>query len=469
MKSQNEYDVLLKKIVALAELKKMSDAGKYYRIGGLIKQNSKEVGRGDSIIEKLSKDLQRKYAKGFSIANLSNMQQFYQKYRNAPTLYKYAEKLEWNKNITLLSIHDLKETEYYLKAASEEKMSNSILKERIEKDAYYEYINTVENKNYKIEIEKVSIKNYKSLVNIEIVGPSRFSVFAGANSSGKSNILEAIEFLFHSMKINGKEVFNVFGGEDGVLNYNEQLKKNKNLFINIEFLDRTNFTVKYDGKDFQNDFSVSTKLNDRFYNAFTRLFIEKSKRSESKLKPSNKLWFDASNLSAILKNILMDLNKKEEMIEWLSLFIPGLSNITVESDKLNGKEDLFIFENNTKKPFTGNLISDGTYNIIALLTLIYQKDSPQFLCIEEPENGLNPKVLKEIVKLFRKICKEEGHYIWISTHSQTIVSELTPDELILVDKHDGKTQIKQFQGQKFDNIPMDEAWLNNILDGGLPW
>jgi predicted ATPase len=469
MKSRNEYDILLRKVIALAGLKKISEASKYYRIGELIKQNSKEAGRGGNVIEKLSKDLQKKYGGGFSKANLSNMQQFYQKYRNAQNLYKYAEKLEWNKNITLLSIHDLKETEYYLKIASEEKMSNSVLKERIDKDAYYEYVKAVGKESYKIEIKKVSVKNYKSLVDIDIVNPSRFTVFAGANSSGKSNILESIEFLFHSMKIKGKEIFNVFGGEEGVLNYNEQLKKNKNLLVNIELSDLTNFKIQYDGTELQNEFSVSEKLNDKFYKSYTRLFIEKSKRNESKLKSPDKLWFDASNLSYILKNILSNPDKKEDILEWLRLFIPGLSNIKVESDKLNGKEEMFIYEKNSKKPFTGNLISDGTYNIIALLTLLYQNDLPQFLCIEEPENGLNPKVLTEIVKLFRKICEKEGYYIWVSTHSQSIVSELTPDELIIVDKHDGKTNIKQFSGQKFDNIPLDEAWLNNILEGGLPW
>ncbi|MFH2141117.1 MAG: AAA family ATPase [Bacteroidota bacterium] len=469
MKSLEEYDLLLKKIIELVELKKISDVNKYYRIGELIKQNGKEVGRGSNIIERLSKDLLEKCGKGFSISNLSNMQQFYQKYRNVPVLYKYAEKLEWNKNITLLSIYDLKETEYYLKFASNEKMSNSSLKKKIDEGAYDEYIKTVEDDNYKIEIKKIRIQNYKSLVDIEIRKPSRFSVFAGANSCGKSNILEALEFLFHSRKINGKEVFNVFGGEEGVLNYNEQLKKNKNLFINIELSDLTNFTLKYDGKELQNDFSVSEKLNEQFYYSFTRLFIEKSKRSESKLKSPDKLWFDASNISNILKNILIDTNKKEDILDWLKLFIPGLSNIEIKTDNLSGKEELLIFEKDSDKPFTGNLISDGTNNIIALLTLIYQGDHPKFLCIEEPENGLNPKVIKEFVKLFRRICEEEGHYIWLSTHSQTVVSELISDELIIVDKQDGKTHIKQFSGQKFDNISMDEAWLNNILDGGLPW
>ncbi len=151
------------------------------------------------------------------------------------------------------------------------------------------------------------------------------------------------------------------------------------------------------------------------------------------------------------------------------MLIPGFENIEIASAPLSGTDSLIIYEKGTKKPYTKNLLSDGTYNILALLTAVYQSDEPQFLCIEEPENGLNPKVQKELVNLFRQKCEEEGHYIWLNTHSQTIVNQLTVKELILVDKVDGATQIKQLTD--FDNhgLPMDEAWLTNSLGGGIPW
>ena len=115
------------------------------------------------------------------------------------------------------------------------------------------------------------------------------------------------------------------------------------------------------------------------------------------------------------------------------------------------------------------LISDGTYNILALIAAIYQSDTPQFLCIEESENGLNPKVVKELVNLFRQKCKEKGHYIWLNTHSQTFVAELTTDEIILVDKVDGNTITKQVKGMDLHGLRMDEALMTNALGGGIPW
>ena len=178
---------------------------------------------------------------------------------------------------------------------------------------------------------------------------------------------------------------------------------------------------------------------------------------------------DASNLEKVLKRILKDEQKREEITEWLQLLVPGFERIEVHSDTISGTDTFLIYEKGTDKPFTKSLISDGTYHILALLTAVYQSDEPQFLCIEEPENGLNPKVVRELVGLFRSQCEEKGHYIWLNTHSQTLVAALEPKEIILVDKVDGATQIKQLRDMDLHGLPMDEAWLTNALGGGLPW
>ncbi|MBK9015266.1 MAG: AAA family ATPase [Saprospiraceae bacterium] len=154
----------------------------------------------------------------------------------------------------------------------------------------------------------------------------------------------------------------------------------------------------------------------------------------------------------------------------MELLIPGLEKVEVAKSDLSGDYFLSIFEKNLPDPIGKNLISDGTYNILALLTAVYQSDEPQFLCIEEPENGLNPYVVRTLVNFFRTVCEEKGHYIWLNTHSPTIVNELQPKELILIDKIEGITKAKQLDPNlKFKTMKLDEAWLTNSLGGGLPW
>jgi predicted ATPase len=66
-----------------------------------------------------------------------------------------------------------------------------------------------------------------------------------------------------------------------------------------------------------------------------------------------------------------------------------------------------VKERFSPKYFTKELISDGTYNILALLTAVFQSDEPQFLCIEEPENGLTPDVIKEMVNFSEMLVKKK--------------------------------------------------------------
>lgn len=330
-----------------------------------------------------------------------------------------------------------------------------------------------------MKIKKINIKNYKSLVDITIENPNPFSVFIGANASGKSNIFEALEFFYYLNKIDVYQLIRMFGGSSSILNFNMDSndvfkiemklpKESPSYIAPSDFLTgEFNFlSLRYGSTDSTQ--KESSDYKQFFYNFF-KLFINNEEQVKIKLKDNLKLSLDASNLEKIFKKILKSEDKKEDIIDWLQLFIPEFENIEIRSDELSGTDNLLVYEKSTKKPFAKHLISDGTYNILALLTAVYQADEPQFLCIEEPENGLNPKAIKELVYLFREQCKQKGHNIWLTTHSQSLVSVLKPEEIIVVDKIEGKTKIKQFQGKTFQGFKMDEAWLSNILGGGLPW
>lgn len=208
-----------------------------------------------------------------------------------------------------------------------------------------------------------------------------------------------------------------------------------------------------------------TEFN-QFIHNFSRVFP--SQKDRIKIKYKKWLNSDGSNLIPILKKILLDKDKNEEFKNWLDLFIPEFEHIEIGSD-LKGKSELRFYEKFSKISISPKLISDGTFNIVALLTAVYQSDEPQFLCIEEPENGLNPYVVRKLVDLFRNACEEKGHYIWINTHSQTLVECLQPEEIIVVDKINGETQVKQIKDMNLHGLDMAEVWLSGALGGGTPW
>lgn len=350
-----------------------------------------------------------------------------------------------------------------------------------------------------MKINKLTISNYKSIENLELNNLNNFSVFVGPNASGKSNIFEAIEFInisnttgnpFNSLRLFGKpeDVFNKNLISDFIININ--------FILNERIRPLLNLRGEYKGDEFSANNSSHDiasalfhdkdgslpeekfkfgKLTDsdksnlkQFYN-FTRLFIGNQKIKKNNYIDDLKLNADASNLELVLKRLLKSDHIKTEFLEELSLLIPGFENIEIRSDEISGSDTLLIYEKGTQKPFGKNLLSDGTYNIISLLTAVYQSEEPQFLCIEEPENGLNPFVAKEFVRIFRNACTEKGHFIWINTHSQSILSELKQQEVIIVDKINGGTIAKQITDIDLHGLKMDEALFTNVLGGGTPW
>ena len=320
-----------------------------------------------------------------------------------------------------------------------------------------------------MNIKRLVIENFKSIERIELVEPNPFTVFVGPNGSGKSNIFEALEFVNQRFKASLDEVLRQFGGTDKIIPRNggdisrfyfKAQYDEENVFSEIKFVynkisDRTHIPIV---------FELPLETYEKFNENFSRIFINNTKPTRTYYQDDSSLNFAATNLEPVLKRILQNKALRDEIFEWLDLFIPGFKAVEVDD-----RNELHWFEEHTANYFTKDLISDGTYNILALLTAVYQSEEPQFLCIEEPENGLHPEVILSLIGFFRRQCEEKGHYIWLNTHSETVVKLLTTSEIVLVNKQNGATITKQVKGMNTYSLTTDEAWLTGALGGGLAW
>jgi hypothetical protein len=372
-----------------------------------------------------------------------------------------------------------------------------------------------------MNIKKLQIKNFKSLVDFELEDLKPFCAFVGPNASGKSNIFEALEFTNYVLSstkyiynnridlryfggntilsFNAREITSIGGvaygnmrktdiafyyefDEGVLLKFYIPISESDNLnarIVPVAVKPDSNFrrgsgpTGLIDEENAQrlvsevNEDSIEYgKNNNAFADNFGRVFIGKSSLLRFPSNPG-RLAADASNLSQILGQILENKDNRKDFIEWLRILIPEFKDIEVKKSNLDGSYDFFIYEKGSQKPFPRTLISDGTYNILSLMAAVYQSNQPQFLCIEEPENGLHPQAIELMVEFFREKCEEEGHHIWLNTHSPTLVRSLEIDEIILVNKINGATTAKQFTKKLNIDIRTDEAWLTNALGGGV--
>jgi predicted ATPase len=80
-------------------------------------------------------------------------------------------------------------------------------------------------------------------------------------------------------------------------------------------------------------------------------------------------------------------------------------------------------------------MSEGLLYYLAFAALRHI-DPVSLLLVEEPENGLHPARIAEVVKILRAIVEETGTQVIMATHSPLVVNELRPEEVSVVTRSD---------------------------------
>jgi Fe-S cluster assembly ATPase SufC len=77
-------------------------------------------------------------------------------------------------------------------------------------------------------------------------------------------------------------------------------------------------------------------------------------------------------------------------------------------------------------------LSDGTLIVLAYLAILYAPQPPAFLLIEEPENGIHPARIDDVIKILKELVFEQGKtQVILTTHSSYVVNLFSPEEVTL--------------------------------------
>ncbi len=80
-------------------------------------------------------------------------------------------------------------------------------------------------------------------------------------------------------------------------------------------------------------------------------------------------------------------------------------------------------------------MSEGLLYYLAFAALRHL-DPVSLLLVEEPENGLHPARIAEVIKVLRAIVEETNTQVILATHSPLVVNELRPEEVSVVTRHE---------------------------------
>lgn len=125
------------------------------------------------------------------------------------------------------------------------------------------------------------------------------------------------------------------------------------------------------------------------------------------------------------------------------------------------------------EPIQARFASDGTLKMLAYLAVLHDPEPPPLIGIEEPENFLHPRLLRELAEECR--MASERSQLFVTTHSPFFVDALTAKELHVVYRNeDGYTQtrrasempgISEFMAE---GSPLGHLWLAGHFDVGDP-
>lgn len=182
---------------------------------------------------------------------------------------------------------------------------------------------------------------------------------------------------------------------------------------------------------------------------------------------AERLSSDGSNLPQLLNKIKIN-NKREynRIRDSLNNINPNYTGI--DFNILGTNIELMLEESNLERSIHVTHISDGTLKFLCLLTIIYNSKRGSLVCIDEPESGLHPDMISEIIDGI--IEKSKDCQFIISTHSENVLNQLTVKELIVCDKdEENATRILTFPDKDFQEwaaaYSTGRLWRNGDLGG----
>lgn len=377
-------------------------------------------------------------------------------------------------------------------------------------------------------IKELTIKNFRSIRDASLV-LGRFTVLNGANNSGKSSVLYALQVMQNAMYNSGQQVDEFFNLKFVNLGGLQESSFKKNLRNNIELkivvnkdkyecsfqvgfneIEGHSFTIQgIKPYSFQDRLTVSfpytqnktQKINvnghpnvnfswngirpEQITANGDEIYIVKSLSEEAMLPLEATIQLDliptqrGFTKTTFNEVPLLDLIYREEEVASLLLKSHALQEkVSLYFEKITGMTFLvrripqagFFFLNVSEKDssFWTEIVNQGmglNQVIFMLAKILYDKN--RLICIDEPEIHLHPTLIEQFVKVLVEIAEKEDKQFIFSTHSEHwLMSMLAEVNDGNVKAEDLKVYYLTKEGQE-TKVENQQVFPNGQIEGGL--
>ncbi len=148
--------------------------------------------------------------------------------------------------------------------------------------------------------------------------------------------------------------------------------------------------------------------------------------------------------------------------------VPQLEKVLTETMR-DGRLLIQLKDQPFEDPILARYVSDGTLKLLAYLFVLYDSDPPPLIGIEEPENFVHPKLLRDLGE--ECLIASQSSQILVSTHSPYLLDSLKPDQLRVLNRgKDGFTTTRTVSDMPLVNEYLieggllGESWVQGMFD-----
>ncbi|WP_324692125.1 AAA family ATPase [Cobetia sp. D5] len=362
-------------------------------------------------------------------------------------------------------------------------------------------------------IDRLTIKGFKSIKQLDAFELSALNVLIGANGVGKSNLVQYFQMLGQMAEGRLQHWTAQQGSADRIVSFG--VKETDQIESFVEFglngykfeitptveggfsfqSEKLFFNGPYYGKKWislgtghseaklketytrsksssEADYCYSAIASWRVYHFHDTSDTAGVKRLGT-LHDNAYLRPDASNLAAFLYRLKEENSELyEKIVKTVRLAIPFFDDFILKPRALKTEEEqirLLWQQTDSDYALWPSQLSDGSIRFICLATALLQPDPPSTIIIDEPELGLHPFALTLLASLLRSASKRTQ--VIVSTQSVPLVNEFSIEDLVVVEREKGSTVFKRHNEEEFENwleeYSVGELWQKNIL-GGRP-
>jgi predicted ATPase len=184
-----------------------------------------------------------------------------------------------------------------------------------------------------------------------------------------------------------------------------------------------------------------------------------------------RLVASGENLTSLLNNLKNNNIPVFDKIQ-AALAKVNPSYQSIEFNFFGAQLYLSLKEKSLQRTITALHISDGTLKFLLYMAVLYNSEHTNLICIDEPENGLHPDMIKTVadaIKYASSHCQ-----VIAATHSPLLLNCFEPDDILVFEKDEETncTHVKRISEDDFEDwdgafLP-GQMWLQGQI-GGKRW